>query len=83
MALVVENLPANAGDLRHRLILGGEDPLKEGRETPCSILAWRISMDKGARRATVRGVAKSQTQLKQLTHTMTFETSSFPGGKGG
>ena len=28
-----------------------------------TILAWRIPMDRGARRATVHGVAKSQMQL--------------------
>ena len=44
--------------------LGGEDPLEEGLATPSSILAWRISMDRGAWWAAVHGVAKSQTQLK-------------------
>ena len=32
-----------------------------------SILAWRIPMDRGAWRATVHGVAKSQTWLKRLS----------------
>ena len=42
-ALVVKNLPANAGDLTDgSLILGWEDPLEEGRATHSSILAWRI-----------------------------------------
>ena len=45
--------------------LGGEDPLEEGMATHSSILAWRISMDWGAWRATVRGVTKSQTQLSE------------------
>ena len=35
--------------------------------THSSILAWRIPMDREAWRATVHGVAKSQTQLKQLS----------------
>ena len=41
--------------------LGWEDPLEKGTGTHSSILAWRISMDRGAWRATVHGVAKSQT----------------------
>ena len=42
--------------------LGWEDALEEGVATHSSILAWRISMDRGAWRATVHGVAESQTQ---------------------
>ena len=45
----------NAGDL------GWEDPLEKGMATHSSILAWRIPMDRGAWRAAVHGVAKSQT----------------------
>ena len=41
--------------------LGEEDPLEKGMATHSSILAWRIPMDRGAGRVTVRGVAKSQT----------------------
>jgi len=37
--------------------------LKKGMTIHSSILAWRISMDRGAWRAAVHGVAKSQTQL--------------------
>ena len=43
------------------LSLGWEDPLEEGMATHSSILAWRIPMDRGARRATVHGVTKSRT----------------------
>ena len=43
--------------------LGWEDPLQEGMATHCSILAWRIPIDRGAWWATVHGVAKSQTWL--------------------
>ena len=46
-----------------------EDPLEDGVETHTSILAWRIPMDRGAWWATVHGVAKSQTRLKQLSTT--------------
>ena len=37
---VVENTPANTGDLVRSL--GGEDPLEEGMTTHSSILAWEI-----------------------------------------
>ena len=43
VALVVNNMPANAGDIRDvGLILGWEDPLEEGMATHPSSLAWRI-----------------------------------------
>ena len=43
VALVVKNLPANAGDLRDAVRpLGWEDPLEEEMATHSSILAWRI-----------------------------------------
>ena len=43
---VVKNLP----DRQERRVqpLGWEDPLKEGMAIHCSILAWRIPMDRGA-----------------------------------
>ena len=40
--------------------LGWEDRLEEGMATHSSILAWRISMDRGAWLATVTGVAKTK-----------------------
>ena len=43
--------------------LGWEDPLQEDMATHCSILAWRIPMDRGAWWVTVHGVAKTRTQL--------------------
>ena len=36
--------------------------------TYSSILVWRIPMDRGAWWAIVRGVAKSQTQLKYMSN---------------
>ena len=40
---MVNNPPANTGDIREAgLILGQEDPLEEGMATHSSILAWRI-----------------------------------------
>ena len=41
--------------------LGWEDPLEKGMATHSIILAWRISMDRGAWQAAVHGVAKSRT----------------------
>ena len=43
--------------------LDWEDPREEGMAVHSSIPAWRITMDRGAWRATGHGVAKSQTQL--------------------
>ena len=43
MALVVNNWPANAGDVRDAcLILVWEDPLEKETATHSSILAWEI-----------------------------------------
>ena len=42
-ALVVKNLPADAGAVRDMdSIPGSEDPLEEGMATHSSILTWRI-----------------------------------------
>ena len=43
--------------------MGGEDPLEKEMATHSNILAWENPMDRGAWRATVQGVTKSQTQL--------------------
>ena len=43
VALVVKNLPANAGDARVWVqSLGRQDPLEKGMATHSGILAWRI-----------------------------------------
>ena len=61
VAQMIKNLPA----MRETWVqfLRWEDPLEESMATHSSVLAWRIPMDRGARWATVHGVAKSQTQL--------------------
>ena len=65
VAIVVKNPSANAGDIRDASSVPGlEDPLEEGMAIHSSILVWRIHMDRGAWRAIVHGVTKSQTQLK-------------------
>ena len=59
VAQMVKNLPAmQETQVRP---LGWEGPLKEEMATHSSILAYRIPMDRGAWRATVHEVAKSQT----------------------
>ena len=45
--------------------LGWEDLLEEGMATHAKTLAWRSPMDRGARQATVHGVAHSQTRLSE------------------
>ena len=68
MAQLVKNLHAIAGDIRDEVgSLGWKDPLEESKATDSSVLAWRIHMDRGAWRATVHSVAKSQTRLKHLS----------------
>ena len=70
MALVVKNLPANAGDVDPSL--GREDPPGEGNGDPLQYPCLENPMDRGAWQGTVRGVAKCQTRLKRLyTHTRT------------
>ena len=62
VALVVKNPRAKAGDIRDSgSSPGPEDALEEEMATHSSILAWRIPMDRGAWRATVNRIAKSQT----------------------
>ena len=57
VAQIVKTLPA----VRDTWVpsLGWQDPVEEGMNTPSSILAWRILMDRGAWQATVHGVTKS------------------------
>ena len=54
--------------------LSWEDPLEDGLATYFSILAWRNPMDRGAWWATVCGIAKSWTQLKQLNTAHKFRS---------
>ena len=53
-------------------ILGLGRPLEKGMATHSSILAWRISMDRGAWWAMGHGVTKSQTRLSNVFTFLTF-----------
>ena len=59
VAPVVKNLPANAGDIKD---VGRSSEAENGNPLQDSRL--ENPMDRGAWRATVHGVAESQTQLK-------------------
>ena len=66
VALVIKNLPANAGDLRDVGSIPGSGRFPGGEHaTHSSILAWRNPMDRGACGAMVLMVIKSQTWLKR------------------
>ena len=68
MAQTVENPPANAGDLGDSVQpLCWKDALEKGKANPLQYSRLENPMDRGAWRATVHGVAKSQMQLS--THT--------------
>ena len=67
MALVVKNLPADAGATEAKAgSPGGRSP-GGGRGDLSSILAWRIPMDRGAWWATLHGVTQSWTRLERLS----------------
>ena len=62
MALVVKNLPANAGDLRDMgLIPGSGRSPKGGHDNPLQYSYLENLMDRGNWLATVHEVAKSDT----------------------
>ena len=58
---MVKNLPAML-----ETWVGQEDPLEKGMATHSSVLAWRISVDRGAWQTTVHGIAESQTRLNDV-----------------
>ena len=64
MALVVKNPPANAENTREDSSIpeSGRSP-GEGNDNPLQYSCLENSMDRGAWRAIVHGVTKSQTQL--------------------
>ena len=75
----VKNPPANAEDLG--LIHGSERSPEEGNDSPLQYSCLENSMDRGTWSATVRGVPKSQMQLKWLS--MHRKLLGFPCGSDG
>ena len=68
VVLVVKNPPTNAGDIRILAsILGSGKSLKGGHGNPLQCSCLENPVDRGAWRATVHRLAKSQTRLKQLS----------------
>ena len=68
MRSTVKNSPANAGDLRDASLKpgSGRSP-EEENGNPLQYSCLENPMDRGAWRAIVPGVEKSQTQLKRLS----------------
>ena len=63
VALVVKDLPANAGDIKTWVqSLDQEEPLEKETAVHSGILAWRIPWTEEPWWATVRGVTKSWTR---------------------
>ena len=64
VALVVKNLPANAGGIRDVFYVpgSGRSP-EEGNGNPLQYSCLGNPLNSGAWRATVHGVAKSRTQV--------------------
>ena len=79
VAQMVKNLPA----MRETWVqsLSWEDPLEEGMATHCSILAWRIPMDRGAWQATVQGVTESDMTEHLSTAQHKFVIAFLPRSK--
>ena len=66
VALVVKNSPDNAGDLRDEGSIPGSGRFpREGKGNPLQYSCPENPMDRGAWRATVHRVAKSETWLKR------------------
>ena len=63
LALVVKNLPANAGDIRDAGSIPGSGRSGEGNSNPFQYSCLGNPMDRGAWQATVPGVTKSWTRL--------------------
>ena len=78
MALVVKNLPANAGDVSDAgSIPGLGRSLGGGNGNPLQCSCLENSIDKGAWRATVHGVTKSWTRLSNRAHTLATAQKGF------
>ena len=64
---MVKNPPANAGDIRDGVMAGSGRSPRGGHGNPLQYSCLENPTDRGAWWPTVNRVAKSQTQLKQLS----------------
>ena len=79
MALVVKNLPANAGDARDTsLIPGSGRSPGEGNGNSLQYSCLENPMDRGAWWATVHRVTKNHTGLKRLNMQACIFMTNFP-----
>ena len=70
VAVVVKNLPVNAGDVRDMNSIPGLERSPGGQNgNPLQYSCLENPMDRGAWQSTVHGVAKSWTRLSNLAHT--------------
>ena len=68
MALLVKNVPENAGDVRDTdLTPGSGRSLAEGNGNPFQYSCLENPMDRRDWRSTVHRIAQNQTRLKQLS----------------
>ena len=78
MALVVKNLPADAGDVGDRdSIPGSRRSPGGGHSNPLQYSFLENPVNREAWRAVVHRVAKSQTQLKQLSTAPKYKLKMF------
>jgi len=64
-----KDLPANAGSFQ---FLGWEDPLKEGKATHSSIVAWRVSWTEGPGRLWSKKSDRTEATLHAHIHVVLF-----------
>ena len=76
---VVRNLPADAGDVG-LIPVSGRSPA-ERNGNPLQYCCEENSMDGGAWRVTVHGVAKSRTRLSDFTHSKEPDTRFCNSGR--
>ena len=78
VALVVKNLPVNEGDLRDAALIPelGRSP-GGGNGIPLQYSYWENSMDRGAWRAIVHGVAKESDTTECLSTNRHANEGSF------
>ena len=75
---MLKNLPADAGDTGDVSSIPGSGRSSGlGNGNPLQYSCLENSMDRGAWKATVHGVTKSQTQLSTHTHTIILLSDLF------